>query len=120
MKFDVFLLAKWLKGHRLFIAVLDSVRLIDHLFCQGVYEGINNPVGLSNKIASEKGANQSLTPPCSERADAGRGNLGLPKEAYGNAFQATSAKKPKLILLDLEILKAGTQAVIGLEIVAKR
>jgi 2-oxoisovalerate ferredoxin oxidoreductase beta subunit len=48
------------------------------------------------------------------------GNLGLPKEAYGNAFQVTFAKKPKLIPLNLEILEAGAQAVRVLERAAKR
>jgi 2-oxoisovalerate ferredoxin oxidoreductase beta subunit len=48
------------------------------------------------------------------------GNLGLPKEAYGNAFKVTFAKKPKLIPLNLEILEAGAQAVKVLEMVTKR
>ncbi len=39
------------------------------------------------------------------------GGLGLPREAYGNAFKVTFAKKPKLIPLNLEILEAGAQAV---------
>jgi 2-oxoisovalerate ferredoxin oxidoreductase beta subunit len=33
------------------------------------------------------------------------GNLGLPHEAYGNAFKVTFAKKPKLIAKNLEILE---------------
>ena len=48
------------------------------------------------------------------------GNLGLPKEAYGNAFKVTFAKKPKHIPLNMEILEAGAQAVRVLEMVAKR
>jgi len=48
------------------------------------------------------------------------GNLGLPKEAYGNAFQVTFTKKPKLIPRNLEILEAGAQAVRVLEKAAKR
>jgi 2-oxoisovalerate ferredoxin oxidoreductase beta subunit len=48
------------------------------------------------------------------------GNLGLPKEAYGNAFQVIFAKKPKLMPLNLEILEAGAQAVKELEIVATK
>jgi 2-oxoisovalerate ferredoxin oxidoreductase beta subunit len=38
------------------------------------------------------------------------GELGLPKEAYGNAFNVTFAKKPKLIPLNLVILQKGAQA----------
>jgi len=48
------------------------------------------------------------------------GNLGLPKEAYRNAFKVTFAKKPKLIPLNLETLEAGAQDVRVLEMVAKR
>jgi 2-oxoisovalerate ferredoxin oxidoreductase beta subunit len=46
--------------------------------------------------------------------------LGLPKEAYANAFQVTFSKKPKLIPLNLEILETGAQAVKVLEMVARR
>ncbi|MDD1753053.1 MAG: 2-oxoacid:acceptor oxidoreductase family protein, partial [Methanotrichaceae archaeon] len=38
------------------------------------------------------------------------GELGLPREAYGNAFNVTFAKKPKLIPLNLAILQKGAQA----------
>ncbi|MDD1742409.1 MAG: 2-oxoacid:acceptor oxidoreductase family protein [Methanotrichaceae archaeon] len=38
------------------------------------------------------------------------GNLGLPREAYGNAFKVTFAKKPNLIPLNLAILEAGAKA----------
>ena len=48
------------------------------------------------------------------------GNLGPPKEAYGNAFQVTFAKKPKQIPLNLEILEAGARAVEMLEMVARK
>jgi 2-oxoisovalerate ferredoxin oxidoreductase beta subunit len=40
-----------------------------------------------------------------------RGNLGLPREAFGGAFERTFAKKPKLIPLNLEILEAGAMSV---------
>ena len=40
-----------------------------------------------------------------------RGNLGLPREAFGGAFKRTFAKKPKLIPLNLEILEAGAGSV---------
>ena len=39
-------------------------------------------------------------------ADAG-GNLGLPSEAYGDAFKVTFAKKARLIPNNMEILEAG-------------
>jgi len=37
-----------------------------------------------------------------------------------HAFKVTFAKKPKLIPLNMEILEAGAQAVMVLEMVAKR
>jgi hypothetical protein len=43
------------------------------------------------------------------------GNLGLPNEAYGDAFRVTFAKKPKLIPKNLEIPEAGAGAVSVLE-----
>jgi len=48
------------------------------------------------------------------------GKLGLPREAYGNAFRVTFAKKPKLIPKNLEILEAGAQAARVLEMSGKR
>jgi 2-oxoisovalerate ferredoxin oxidoreductase beta subunit len=39
------------------------------------------------------------------------GNLGLPREAFGGAFERTFAKKPKLIPLNLEILEEGAKSV---------
>jgi 2-oxoisovalerate ferredoxin oxidoreductase beta subunit len=48
------------------------------------------------------------------------GNLGPPKKAYGNALQATFAKKPKLIPLNLEILEAGAAGCEVLEMVARK
>jgi len=47
------------------------------------------------------------------------GNLGLPREAYGNAFRVTFAKKPKLITKNLDILEAGAQAAKVLEMAGK-
>jgi 2-oxoisovalerate ferredoxin oxidoreductase beta subunit len=38
------------------------------------------------------------------------GDLGLPREAYQKAFETTFAKKPKLIPLNLEILRLGAEA----------
>jgi 2-oxoisovalerate ferredoxin oxidoreductase beta subunit len=48
------------------------------------------------------------------------GNLGLPREAYGNAFKVTFAKKPKLIPKNLDILEAGAQAARVLEMSSKK
>jgi len=48
------------------------------------------------------------------------GNLGLPREAYGNAFKVTFAKKPKLIPKNLDILEAGAQAAKVLEMAGKK
>jgi len=48
------------------------------------------------------------------------GNLGLPKEAYGDAFRVTFAKKPRLIPKNLEILEAGAGAVRVLEMAARK
>ncbi len=48
------------------------------------------------------------------------GNLGLPREAYGNAFKVTFAKKPKLIPKNLDILEAGANAAKVLEMAAKK
>ncbi|MHB8118341.1 MAG: 2-oxoacid:acceptor oxidoreductase family protein [Methanothrix sp.] len=48
------------------------------------------------------------------------GKLGLPREAYGTAFRVTFAKKPKLITKNLEILEAGAQAAMVLEMSARK
>ena len=48
------------------------------------------------------------------------GNLGLPREAYGDAFRVTFAKKPRLIPKNLEILEAGAAAVRVLEMAARK
>ena len=47
-------------------------------------------------------------------------DLGLPREAYGNAFRVTFAKKPKLIPKNLEILEAGAEAARVLEMAARK
>jgi 2-oxoisovalerate ferredoxin oxidoreductase beta subunit len=48
------------------------------------------------------------------------GNLGLPSEAYGNAFRETFSKKPKLITKNLDILEAGAQAARVLEMSGRK
>jgi len=72
----------------------------------------------ATQIAIDKGAHQAAnTAMFGALMEAG--GLGLPREAYGNAFKVTFAKKPKLIPLNLEILEAGAQAVRVLEMVAR-
>jgi 2-oxoisovalerate ferredoxin oxidoreductase beta subunit len=39
------------------------------------------------------------------------GGLNLPGESYGEAFNYTFAKKPKLIPINLEILEDGAESV---------
>jgi 2-oxoisovalerate ferredoxin oxidoreductase beta subunit len=82
-------------------------------------EGVKAISVPATQIASEKGAAQAANT-AMFGALMQAGNLGLPKEAYGNAFQVTFAKKPKLIPLNLEILEAGAQAVRVLEMVARK
>jgi 2-oxoisovalerate ferredoxin oxidoreductase beta subunit len=82
-------------------------------------EGVKAISVPATQIAGEKGAHQAANT-AMFGALMQTGNLGLPKEAYGNAFKVTFAKKPKLIPLNLEILEAGAQAVRVLEMVAKR
>jgi 2-oxoisovalerate ferredoxin oxidoreductase beta subunit len=82
-------------------------------------EGVKAISVPATQIASEKDAAQAANA-AMFGALIQAGNLGLPKEAYGNAFQVTFAKKPKLIPLNLEILEAGAQAVRVLERAAKR
>jgi len=48
------------------------------------------------------------------------GKLGLPKEAYEDAFRVAFAKKPRLIPKNLEIMKAGAAAVRVLEMAARK
>ncbi len=82
-------------------------------------EGVKAISVPATQIASEKGAAQAANT-AMFGALMQAGNLGLPKEAYGNAFKVTFAKKPKLIPLNLEILEAGAQAVRVLEMVATK
>jgi len=46
------------------------------------------------------------------------GNLGLPREEYGDAFQVTFAKIPRLIPKSQEILEAGSRGGKVLEMAA--
>lgn len=73
----------------------------------------------ATQIATEKGAHQAANT-AMFGALMQAGNLGLPNEAYGNAFRVTFAKKPKLIPKNLEILEAGAQAVKLLEMASKK
>jgi 2-oxoisovalerate ferredoxin oxidoreductase beta subunit len=64
----------------------------------------------ATKIAEDKGAHQAANI-AMLGALMQAGNLGLPREAYANALQATFAKKPKLIPKNLDILESGMLAV---------
>ena len=73
----------------------------------------------ATEIATDKGAHMAAnTAMFGALMQAGK--LGLPREAYGNAFRVTFAKKPKLIPKNLEILEAGAQAVKVLEMSARK
>lgn len=66
------------------------------------------PIPATN-IAIDKGAEQAInTAMFGALMEAG--NLGLPREAYSDAYKTTFAKKPKLISLNLEILNLGAAA----------
>ncbi len=82
-------------------------------------EGVKAISVPATQIAMEKGVQQAANT-AMFGALMQAGNLGLPHEAYGNAFKVTFAKKPKLIVKNLEILEAGAQAVKVLEMVARR
>jgi len=82
-------------------------------------EGVRAIPVPATQIATDKGAQQAANT-AMFGALMQAGNLGLPREAYGNAFKVTFAKKPKLIPLNLEILEAGAQAVKVLEMVARK
>lgn len=82
-------------------------------------EGVRAISVPATQIATEKGAQQAANT-AMFGALMQAGNLGLPREAYSNAFKVTFAKKPKLIPLNLEILEAGAQAVKVLEMIARR
>jgi 2-oxoisovalerate ferredoxin oxidoreductase beta subunit len=73
----------------------------------------------ATEIAAEHGAKQAANT-AMFGALMQAGNLGLPNEAYGDAFRVTFAKKPKLIPKNLEILEAGAQAVRVLAMAARR
>jgi 2-oxoisovalerate ferredoxin oxidoreductase beta subunit len=73
----------------------------------------------ATEIATDKGAHMAANT-AMFGALMQTGKLGLPSEAYGNAFRVTFAKKPKLIPKNLEILEAGAQAVKVLEMSARK
>ena len=73
----------------------------------------------ATEIATDKGAHMAANT-AMFGALMQTGKLGLPREAYGNAFRVTFAKKPKLITKNLEILEAGAQAVKVLEMSARK
>jgi len=73
----------------------------------------------ATEIATERGATQAANT-AMFGALMQAGNLGLPREAYGDAFKVTFAKKPRLIPKNLEILEAGAQAVKLLEMAARK
>jgi 2-oxoisovalerate ferredoxin oxidoreductase beta subunit len=73
----------------------------------------------ATEIATEKGTHQAANT-AMFGALMQAGDLGLPREAYGDAFRVTFAKKPKLIPKNLEILEAGAQAVRVLEMAARK
>jgi 2-oxoisovalerate ferredoxin oxidoreductase beta subunit len=73
----------------------------------------------ATQIATEIGAHQAAnTAMFGALKEAG--DLGLPDEAYSNAFKLTFAKKPKLIPLNLKILEEGAKAARVLEMSAGR
>ncbi|UEC43339.1 MAG: Ketoisovalerate oxidoreductase subunit VorA [Methanothrix sp.] len=82
----------------------------------GLAGGFNPPEGvravpvpateIALSRAVEKAANTAMFGALMELGD-----LGLPREAFGGAFQKTFAKKPKLIPLNLEILEEGARSV---------
>jgi len=81
-------------------------------------EGVRAISVPATQIATEKGAQQAANT-AMFGALMQTGKLGLPREAFGNAFKVTFAKKPKLIPKNLEILEAGAQAVKLLEMASK-
>jgi 2-oxoisovalerate ferredoxin oxidoreductase beta subunit len=82
-------------------------------------EGVRAISVPATEIATDKGAHMAAnTAMFGALMQAGK--LGLPREAYGNAFRVTFAKKPKLIPKNLEILEAGAQAVKVLEMSARK
>jgi 2-oxoisovalerate ferredoxin oxidoreductase beta subunit len=82
-------------------------------------EGVKTISVPATEIATEKGTHQAANT-AMFGALMQAGDLGLPREAYGDAFRVTFAKKPKLIPKNLEILEAGAQAVRVLEMAARK
>ena len=82
-------------------------------------EGVRAISVPATEIATDKGAHMAANT-AMFGALMQTGKLGLPREAYGNAFRVTFAKKPKLIPKNLEILEAGAQAVKVLEMSARK
>lgn len=82
-------------------------------------EGVRAISVPATEIATDKGAHMAANT-AMFGALMQTGKLGLPREAYGNAFRVTFAKKPKLISKNLEILEAGAQAVKVLEMSARK
>jgi 2-oxoisovalerate ferredoxin oxidoreductase beta subunit len=82
-------------------------------------EGVKAISVPATEIATEKGAHQAANT-AMFGALMQAGNLGLPREAYKDAFRVTFAKKPKLIPKNLEILEEGAQAVKVLEMAARK
>ncbi|WP_334140449.1 2-oxoacid:acceptor oxidoreductase family protein, partial [Methanothrix soehngenii] len=82
-------------------------------------EGVKAISVPATEIAADKGASMAAnTAMLGALMQAGK--LGLPKDAYGDAFRVTFAKKPKLIPKNLEIMEAGAQAVKVLEMAARK
>ena len=73
----------------------------------------------ATEIATERGAAQAANS-AMFGALMQAGGLGLPREAYADAFRVTFAGKPKLIPKNLDILEAGAQTVKLLEMAARK
>ena len=73
-------------------------------------EGVAAIAVPATEIALSKGVEQA-TNTAMFGALMEKGDLGLPRDAFGGAFKRTFAKKPKLIPLNLEILEAGAKSV---------
>ncbi|NMC11221.1 MAG: ketoisovalerate oxidoreductase [Methanothrix sp.] len=82
-------------------------------------EGVKTMSIPATQIATEKGVQQAANT-AMFGALMQAGDLGLPREAYGDAFRVTFAKKPKLIHKNLEILEAGAQAAKLLEMASRK
>ncbi|MDM7935273.1 MAG: 2-oxoacid:acceptor oxidoreductase family protein [Methanothrix sp.] len=77
-------------------------------------EGIRAISVPATQIATDRGAVQAANT-AMFGALMQAGGLGLPREAYSDAFRVTFARKPGLIPKNLEILEAGAEAVKLLE-----